>query len=943
MNPLPIQYRDFAMWEKEDAQVAEHEKQLKYWQKQLADCSPAKLPTDFPRPDLLSGEAGVVPVTIDGHLYQKLRNFCNENNTTSFAVLLAAFRAAHYRLTGVDDAVIGTPIANRNRWELEGIIGFFVNTQCMRITVDDEDTFGSLVHQVRATSTAAFENEDVHFERVVSTMLPGSRDLFRTPLAQLIFAVHSQKDLGRFELQGLESEPVSSKAYTRFDVEFHLFQEADALKGSCNFATDLFKPETIQNVVTVFFEILRHVLEQPQIPISVLPLTDGIDELRCMDLLKIKKVEYPRDASLVDIFRTQVAAYPDSFAVVESSSRLTYAELDHQSDLVATWLRRQNLAAEALVGVLAPRSCEAIVSIMSILKANMAYLPFDVRSSSARLKDILSGLPGHKMVLLGSEVTVPELALPDLEFIRVTDALAHSVTSGCDGHAHEESSNPTATSLAYVLFASGSTGRPKGVMVEHRVIVRLMRSNIIPDFPTQPRTAHMFNIAFDGATYEIFLTLLNGGTLVCVDYMTTLDVKALEAVFVEEQINAAVMAPALLKLYLTDARDALKGLDFLMAAGDRFDGQDAIEAQSLVRGQCYNRYGPTENGIMSTRYAIATDDSFINGVPIGRAVSNSGAYVTDLKQQLVGVGVMGELVVTGDGLARGYFDPALNTNRFIHIDVDGQRVRAYRTGDRVRYRVGDGFIELFGRMDTQFKIRGNRIESAEVESAMLSHDSIRDAAAVVVQKDEGEKADMIAFIVVNDDHSTEGEATQNQVEGWQDHFETEMYADISNIDPSAIGNDFKGWISMYDGCEIDKAEMQEWLDDTIKTLRDGQAPGHVLEIGTGSGMILLNLGDGLQRYRGLEPSRSAAAFTNAVIKSIPSLAGRAEVHVGTAQDIGQLSDLHPELVVLNSVVQYFPSPEYLTGVTDTLVHLPGVRRLFFWRCTNERHCVSIGI
>ncbi|KAH7240699.1 uncharacterized protein BKA55DRAFT_677902 [Fusarium redolens] len=928
MNPLPIQYSDFAMWQKQEAQALEHEKQLEYWKKQLADCSPAKLPTDFPRPALLSGEAGVVPVSIDGQLYQNLRGFCNENNTTSFAVLLAAFRAAHYRLTGVDDAVIGTPIANRNRWELENIIGFFVNTQCMRITVDDEDTFGTLVRQVRATTTAAFENEDVPFERVVSTMLPGSRDLSRTPLAQLIFAVHSQKDLGRFELQGLESEAVSSKAYTRFDIEFHLFQEAGGLKGSCNFATDLFKPETIQNVVSVFFQILRNGLEKPEIPISVLPLTDGIEELRRMDLLKIKKVEYPRDASLVDIFSTQVAAYPESLAVVDSSSRLTYAELDRQSDLLATWLRRRGMPAETLVGVLAPRSCEAIVAIIGILKANLAYLPFDVKSPTARLNDILSGLPGPTIVLLGSDVPAPELEVPDLEFVCVADALEYRDTNGLNGHAHIDTSNPSATSLAYVLFTSGSTGRPKGVMVEHRVIVRLMRSNIIPDFPTQPRSAHMFNIAFDGATYEIFFTLLNGGTLVCIDYMTTLDVKALQDVFIKEQINAACMAPALLKLYLTDARDALRGLDFLMAAGDRFDGQDAIEAQSLVRGQCYNGYGPTENGIMSTRYPIATGDSFINGVPIGRAVNNSGAYVTDPNQQLVGVGVMGELVVTGDGLARGYFDPALNTNRFIHIEVDGQRVRAYRTGDRVRYRVGDGLIEFFGRMDTQFKIRGNRIESAEVEAAMLGHGSVRDAA-VVVQKDEGEKADLVGFVVIDHDHSMEGDANDNQVEGWQDHFETEMYADIGDIDPSTIGKDFKGWTSMYDGSEIDKAEMQEWLDDTIKTLRDGQAPGHVLEVGTGSGMILFNLGHGLQSYRGLEPSKSAAAFTNSVIKSVSSLAGKAEVHVGTAQDIGQLNDLHPDLVVINSVAQYFPSPEYLAQVADTLVHLPGVKRLFF--------------
>jgi amino acid adenylation domain-containing protein len=926
LNLLPIQYRDFAMWQKQESQMAQHEKQLKYWQKQLADCSPAKIPTDFPRPDLLSGEAGGVPVTIDGTLYQKLRDFCNRNNTTSFSVLLAAFRATHYRLTGVDDAAIGTPIANRNRHELENIIGFFVNTQCMRITVDDDDTFETLVRQVRSTTTAAFENEDVPFERVVSAMHPGSRDLSRSPLVQLMFAVHSQKDLGRFELQGLESEPIPAKAYTRFDIEFHLFQEADRLNGSVNFAAELFKLKTIQNVVSVFFQVLCHGLDQSQTPISVVPLTDGVEELRRMDLLNIKHVDYPRDLSLVDLFREQVATCSDSLAVVDSSSRLTYAELDRQSDLLAAWLRGRGMAAETLVGVLAPRSCETVVAFLGILKANMAYLPLDVRSPTARVKDILSGLPGHRIVLLGTGVDAPELPLPDREMVQITDALQYQESKGPSGYGNAYE-NPSATSLAYVLFTSGSTGRPKGVMVEHRSIVRLVKSDIIPDFPPAARLAHMFNIAFDGATWEIFVTLLNGGTLVCVDYMTSLDCKALTTLFAKEQVNAVMMAPALIKLYLADARDALKGLDLLLAGGDRFDGHDAIEARALVRGRVCNAYGPTENGVMSTLYCVTANESFINGVPIGRAVNNSGAYVTDRGQQLVGVGVMGELVVTGDGLARGYFDPTLDKNRFVHISVDGQKVRAYRTGDRVRYRTGDGLIEFFGRMDTQFKIRGNRIESAEVESAMLSHPSVRDAAVVVVG--EGQKEEMAGFIVVDLDHSEEQEETVDQVRGWQDQFESGTYADISTISTSSIGKDFKGWTSMYDGSDIDKAEMQEWLDDTMQTLYDGQKPRHVLEIGTGSGMILFNLGERLQSYVGLEPSKSAVDFTNSIIDASPDFAGKAKVHVGTATDVGKLSGIHPEVVVLNSVVQYFPSPEYLAEVVDSLVHIPGVKRLFF--------------
>lgn len=927
LSPMPIQYRDFSAWQKEEAQAAEQEEQLQYWEKQLADCMPAKLPTDFPRPALLSGNAGTVPVEINGELYEKLHNYCNFSNTSIFAVLLATFRAAHYRLTGVDDALIGTPIANRNRQELETLIGFFVNTQCMRITVDSDDTFEGLIRQVRSTTTAAFEHEDVPFERIVSKLLPGgSRDLSQTPLVQLIFAIHSQKNLGKFELEGLESEALTNNAATRFDAEFHLFQAPGGLKGYVNYAAELFKHETIQNVVSVFFQILRHGLEQPQTRISVLPLTEGLAELRNLGLLDIKRVDYPRDMSIVDVFRAQVAAFPDVVAVVDSSTRLTYTQLDAQSELLAGWLRRQKLAPETLVAVLAPRSCQTILAFLGILKANLAYLPLDVRSPVARTKDILSTLPGRAIVLMGTDVSPPDLGLSHVELVTVTDTL--DIPGVANGDVHTESAVPSATSLAYVVYTSGSTGRPKGVMVEHRPMVRLVKGDVLPNLSLQGRAvmAHMFNAAFDGASYEIWYPLLNGGTVVCVDYMTTLNPSELEALFVRERVNAAIIAPALLKMYLNDARDALRGLDMLMAAGDRFDPQDAKEAQKLIRGQVYNGYGPTENGVMSTVYAVDTEDLFMSGVPIGRPIHNSGGYITDTNQQLVGPGVMGELVVTGDGLARGYTIKEVEKDRFIQMTIDGECVRAYRTGDRARYRVGEGVIEFFGRMDFQFKIRSNRIETAEVEAAILSQPSISDAA-VVLRVQEEREPEIIGFVVAEDEANED--ETDKHVEGWEVHFDRNMYTDLDVTDPSTIGRDFKGWVSMYDGNDMNKTELNDWLDDTIEALHDGQAAGHVLEIGTGSGMILFNLRTGLESYVGLEPSKSAAAFANNVISSLPALAGKAEVHVGTAADIGHLNALRPDLVIINSVAQYFPTREYLANLVETLVHLPTVKRIFF--------------
>ncbi|KXG51253.1 AMP-dependent synthetase/ligase [Penicillium griseofulvum] len=282
---------------------------------------------------------------------------------------------------------------------------------------------------------------------------------------------------------------------------------------------------------------------------------------------------------------------------------------------------------------------------------------------------------------------------------------------------------PGATGLAYVVFTSGSTGKPKGVMVEHRGIVRLVKeSNVVRILPKAPSVAHLSNTSFDASVWEIYAALLNGGTVVCIDYATTLDSQALAAVFSRERICATMLPPALLKQYLGDIPNSISSLDVLYVAGDRFHTRDAIEAQRLLPGGVYNAYGPTENTVLTTVYKLVANEEFLHGVPIGHAISNSGAYIMDQRQQLVPPGVMGELVVTGDGLARGYTDPALDKDRFIDVIIDGQEVRAYRTGDRARYRPKDCQIEFFGRMDRQIKIRGHRIELAEVEHAILGQE-----------------------------------------------------------------------------------------------------------------------------------------------------------------------------------------------------------------------------
>ncbi|GKT95949.1 AMP-binding enzyme [Colletotrichum tofieldiae] len=746
VSPLPIQYRDFAAWEKEDLQVAEHERQLAYWKQELAGSQPATLLCDKPRPATLSGNGGLVELYIEGPVYDSLQAFCRTYQATSFAVLLAAFRAAHYRLTGDDDVTLGTPIANRNRSELEDLIGFFVNTQCMRIAVDDDQTFDGLVRQVRSTVTSAFENQDVPFERVVSALLPGSRDTSRNPLVQLIFAVHTQQDIGKIQLEGLTGKTLPFTPTTRFDLEFHLFQEEDRLRGTVFYSTDLFEARSVQTVVDVFQEVLRQSLNKPQAPIAGLPLTDGLPALRSLGLLQANKSDYPRDSSVVDLFAKQVSAQPEAIAVRDTASQLTYAQLNEQSNQLAGWLRQRKLPPGSLVGVLAPRSCETIVALLAILKANLAYLPFDTNVPTARLEDILSEVSGDKLMLIGATVSMPDLKLPGVKLVRIIDALSQP----CPAEPNAIT-GPHATSLAYVMFTSGSTGRPKGVMIEHRSIVRLV-TNTHPHLQVKPGAsmAHVSNLAFDATTWEIYSPLINGGTIVCLDQMTVLSPSLLCDAFRTNSINMAFFTTALLRQFLEEMPSLISNLDVLLTGGETMRSQDAFKARELVRQALCHVYGPTENTTYSTMYIMGPEERCVNGLPIGRALRNSGAYVMDSRQQLVPLGVIGELVVTGDGLARGYTDPSLDLHRFVQVTIDGQSVRAYRTGDRARYRPADGEIEFIGRTDNQVKIRGYRIETAEVEQSLAGLAGVRDSA-IVIRKFEDQLPEMVGFVTVNTD------------------------------------------------------------------------------------------------------------------------------------------------------------------------------------------------
>ncbi|KJZ68532.1 hypothetical protein HIM_12080 [Hirsutella minnesotensis 3608] len=655
-------------------------------------------------------------------------------------------------------------------------------------------------------------------------------------------------------------------------------------------------------MLSVFRKVLDRGLAEPSIAIASLPLSadDDYSALDELGLIHIDRTDYPRESSLIDVFRQQVAAYPAKVAVKDSSTQLSYAQLDQRSDLLAQWLARRSFAAETLIGVFAPRSCHTIIAFLGILKANLAYLPLDVKTPVARMEAILSSLQGHRLVLVGSDVQPPAVQLGEVEFIRIADTLDEEAQSNNGFHGLGAAASPSATSLAYVMFTSGSTGQPKGVMVEHRSILRLARQcNMVQYLPPAATMAHMANVAFDASSWEIYATLLNGGTLICVDSMVMLDASALAAILSRENVQAVLVTPALLKQYLVECPATLSMLHTLYVGGDRAQPQMLVSARKLIKGEVLNAYGPTENTVASAIYCFPDGEACTNGVPIGRALSNSGAYVMDPHQRLVPLGVVGELVVTGDGLARGYTDPRQNVDRFVSVTIGGEKVRAYRTGDFVRYRPVDGQLEFFGRMDGQIKIRGQRVELGEIEHVLRSHDCVDDAVAVL-RREDGQEAQIVSFVTVREDVAEPDEQPDSgqelqHVEVWEERFDAETYTPIDSMRTGAIGRDFIGWTSMYDGSDIDKGEMNEWLDDTIETILNGPPPRAC------SRDRNRLRDDPLQPHRG----------TPKLLESIPVLADKVKMYKATATDVGRLCmPISPSLVVLNSVVQYFPSLDY---------------------------------
>ncbi|MEH2149873.1 non-ribosomal peptide synthase/polyketide synthase [Nostoc sp.] len=751
--PLPIQYADFAIWQRQWLQGEVLNSQLSYWKEQLANAPTfLPLPTDRPRPAVQTFNGAYQEFALSAELTQQLTKLSQQQGVTLFMTLLAAYNTLLYRYTGQEDILVGSPIANRDRTEIEGLIGFFVNTLVMRTDLSLNPTFNELLPRIREMALSAYAHQDLPFEMLVEALQP-ERDLSHTSLFQVMFVLQNAP-MSEIELTGLtvSSLPIESST-AKFDLTLSMENTATGLFGWWEYNTDLFSRSTIERMTGHFVTLLEGIVSNPTEQISQLPILTATEQHQLLVEWNDTRVDYPQDKSIHQLFEEQVELTPNAVAVVYENQHLTYGELNSRANQLAHYLRSLGVKADVLVGICVERSLEMVVGLLGILKAGGAYVPLDPEYPQERLSFMLEDT--QLSVILTQEKFRLQRGFTDSpeETLRGSQASVICLDSSWDIINQQTQQNPTNTvkadNLAYVMYTSGSTGQPKGVSIVHRSVVRLVKENDYASFSAQEVFLQFAPITFDAATFEIWGCLLNSGRLIIFPPNTP-SINELGQVIEQYQVTTLWLTAGLFHLMVDENIDALKPLHQLLAGGDILSVPHVQKfLQTVENCQLINGYGPTENTTFTCCYQIPTSLSPDVSVPIGRPIANTQVYILDKYLQPLPIGVPGELYISGAGLARGYFNrPELTQEKFIPNPFEEARgSRLYKTGDKARY-LSDGNIEYLGRIDNQVKIRGLRIELGEIEAVLSQHNDVQVSCVILREDTPGDKR-LVAYIVTH--------------------------------------------------------------------------------------------------------------------------------------------------------------------------------------------------
>ncbi|HWY76206.1 MAG TPA: amino acid adenylation domain-containing protein, partial [Verrucomicrobiae bacterium] len=752
---LPVQYPDFAVWQRNALAGEVLENQASYWKKQLQGASAfSGLPLDHPQQNRPSFRGGVHRQRLPVRLAQGFNELSRKENVSPFRSItyLTAFLTLMHRYSRQEDIVVGCPIAGRNLVETELPIGFFVNTLPIRADFSGNPTFNQALARVREVMFGAFAHQDVPFEKLIEELHP-ERNGNEVPLIRVMFVFQNGSNR-KVELPHLALEPVELNYDTaKFDLTLFLEESAEGLATTWEYSADLFERSTIERMSGHFASLLESIVADPVQPVSNLAMLTTAERRQLLVEWTNTRTEYPRERCIQQLFEDQVRVNPDAPAVIFGERYLTYHELNTRANQLAHFLAKAGVKRGMAVGLGLERSPGLIVALLGILKAGGGYAALDANAPAERLASMLVDLQAP--VVLVQEKLAPAIqAAIKLASSRLAgDPALIYLDNDWESIGRESEQNPQnaseATDLAYVSFTSGSTGQPKGVCVPHRGVVRLVRNTGYAEFSSTDVFLQLAPVSFDASTFEIWGALLNGARLVVFPPRNPSLVELGDAIK-KHRVTTLWLTSGLFNQMVDERLDDLRGVRQLLTGGDVLSVSHVKKARAELSCRLINGYGPTENTTFTACYSIPPDWPGGSSVPIGRPLGNTQCYVVDEHLQPVPIGAVGELLIGGDGLALGYLNnPELTAQKFVpNPFVEEPGARLYRSGDLARF-LADGILEFHGRTDSQVKVRGFRIELDEVESALGQHPAIRECAVIARQNGSGDKC-LAAYFVARD-------------------------------------------------------------------------------------------------------------------------------------------------------------------------------------------------
>jgi amino acid adenylation domain-containing protein/non-ribosomal peptide synthase protein (TIGR01720 family) len=764
---LPIQYADFAAWQRQWLQGEVLETQLSYWKQHLGGELPRlELPTDYPRSLTQSYQGTTKSFTISPSISEKLKALSQQEDVTLFMLLLAAWQVLLYRYTGQKDIVIGTPIANRDRSEIGELIGFFVNTLVIQTDLSGNPSFRELLKRVRKVALAAYAHQNLPFELLVDELQP-ARHLDRNPLFDVMFTLENAS-AETLEIPGLSFNSLHRQGQTTiFDLTVSMKETAQGLSGAIEYRTDLFAASTIERIAGHFQVLLEAIVSQSDRYLSDLPVLTASEQKQLLVEWNDTSADYPTDKCIHQLFEERVKRTPNALAVVFEDQHLTYQELNDRANQLAHYLQKLGAQPEKLVGIYLEGSLEMAIAILGVLKAGGAYIPLDPAYPQERLSSMLED--AQIEVLITQQPLANKLLLPQIKQVNLDllwDLIAQLPTENCLSQVSSEN-------LAYVIYTSGSTGKPKGVAVSHHALVNYTLE-ISQQFNLQQgdRFLQFASIGFDVVVEEIFPTWLSGATVVLRSSSQLIACTQFLDLIEKEQLTVFELPTAYWHQWVYELshshREMPASVRLVIVGGEQ------ISPERLTQWQQFNIplvhvYGLTETTVTSTLYYLPSKEftsEVESNLPIGKAIANTQIYLLDSHLQPVPVGVTGEIYIGGASLARGYLDRSqMTATRFIpHPFSVEPGARLYKTGDLGLY-LPDGNLECLGRSDRQVKIRGFRIELGEIESVLSGHPSLKEVI-VLAREESRERKRLVAYVVPKIQNSVTESELISQLRQW---------------------------------------------------------------------------------------------------------------------------------------------------------------------------------